>query len=150
RPHTAPPPTRKAPRDRSRAGAGGVRELSWSQLENMARELASAIAASFDPEVVVGVVKGGVFAGREVASALRRPFLPVRLHARSRDAGGIEASDGMPAELAGKRVLVVDDIAGTGATLRAAIEEAREAGASAVYTCTLVVREGGWHPDWFG
>lgn len=125
-----------------------VRELMAVALETACRNLAEAVVRKFEPEVVVGVVKGGVFAGEELASTLGCSFVPVRVHARSRD-GGLPAEAGMPSSLAGKRVLIVDDIAGTGATLTAAVEAAKAAGAGTVQTATLVVREGGFQPDFY-
>jgi hypoxanthine phosphoribosyltransferase len=127
-------------------GGRRVRELMASELEAACRTLAGAVVRRFEPEVVVGVVKGGVFAGEELASSLGCAFVPVRVHARSRD-GGLPAEAGMPTSLAGKQVLIVDDIAGTGATLTAAVEAAKAAGAGTVHTATLVVREGGFQPD---
>src|SRR5690606_29542775 len=61
-----------------------------------------------------------------------------------------DAAASMPPEAAGRRVLVVDDIAGSGATLESAVEAVRSVGATEVRTASLVVREGGFHPDHFG
>ncbi len=140
-----------ASRDRSRHQEPGVRELDWQHMAGAARDLASRVSHTWSPEIVVGVAKGGVFAGQEVAQALKVPFFPVRVGKRSRDAGmqSPVAAATMPTEADGRRVLVVDDIAGSGATLQAAITDAREAGAAEVRTATLVVREGGYLPDFF-
>lgn len=142
---------RAASRDRSQPQEPGVRELDWQHMAAAARELAEKVAHTWSPEIVVGVAKGGVFAGQEVAQALRVPFFPVRVGKRSRDAGhpNFEAAAEMPAQANGRRVLVVDDIAGSGATLQAAVADAEAVGAAEVRTATLVVREGGFLPDFF-
>lgn len=148
-PQPTPPQGGETTADETPAQEGRrVRELMAKDLEAACRTLATAVVRTFEPEIVVGVVKGGVFAGEELASALGCSFVPVRVHARSRDKG-LPAEAGMPASLEGKQVLIVDDIAGTGDTLQAAVAAAEEAGARSVRTATLVVREGGFHPDFF-
>lgn len=141
-----------APRDRSGAKKEGLQELDWQGVAEASRELARQIARRFSPDLVVGVAKGGVFAGQEIANALGCPFFAVRLHRRSRDHGhrSPEASETLPDDANGKRILIVDDIAGTGTTLQLAVEIAREAGCLEARTATLIVREGGYRPDWFG
>jgi hypoxanthine phosphoribosyltransferase len=97
------------------------------------------------------VAKGGVFVGAAVASALWVEFFPVRISRRSRDHGkrrdAPRIAGSMPRELAGLRVLVVDDVAASGATLRLAKRLALEAGAKRVRTASLAVRKGGFKPD---
>src|SRR5690606_318607 len=112
----------RAPRDRSEVREAGLRDLGWQQMAELARGMARSIVKTFSPDLVIGVAKGGVFVGQEIAGALGVPFFPVRVGKRSRDAGtrAPEASASMPAEAADRRVLVVDDIAGSGATLLAA------------------------------
>lgn len=134
-------------RDLSAPPSKGLRELVARELDAACRDLARQIVAVFEPELVVGLVKGGVFAGEELAQHLGCDFVAVRLHPRSRDRGLGEAESSMPPEVEGKRVLVVDDIPGTGETLLAAIEAAKDSGALEVRTATLIAREGGFRPD---
>lgn len=137
------------PGDRSESTSHGLRELVAERLDAACRALAREIVRSFEPEIIVGLVKGGAYAGEELAAILGCKFVPLRLHARSRDHGyrSPAAESQMPAEVAGKRVLVVDDIPGTGETLNAAVEAANRAGAEAVRTATLVARSSGYRPD---
>jgi len=107
------------------------------------------VGQTFEAEVVLGVAKGGVYAGEEIASALKLPFFPVRVHNRSRDHAALGASTTMPTEIAGRRVLVVDDIAGTGSSLGVAREAARESGAIEVRTAAISMREAGFRPDYW-
>lgn len=150
-PAPPPAPTRTVG-DRSATKKPGLRELDWRQTARTARELAAVVTRNWSPELVVGLAKGGVFAGQELAQALKVPFFPVRVGKRSRDAGprAPDAATRMPVEAEGKRVLVVDDIAGSGASLQSAAEAAMDAGAAEVRTASLVVREGGFLPDFFG
>lgn len=126
-----------------------AQELSWAEFDRQVQELARK-AWAFKPEAVVGIAHGGVFVGGAVASALKAEFFPVRLTRRSRDSetrlpAGL--SDDMPKELAGHRVLVVDDICSSGDSLEMAVRLAKSAGAAKVKTAALVTRPKGARPD---
>src|ERR1700727_2548721 len=70
--------------DASETRREGFRELTWGAFDALAHQLAKSIA-DYDPELVIGIVKGGLFVGSAVAGLLRREFIPVRLSKRSRD-----------------------------------------------------------------
>jgi uncharacterized protein len=137
--------------DRSRPEAD-VSELSWIRFDGLVQTLARRIRRTFAPEAVVGVAHGGVFVGGALASALGVDFFPVRISRRSRASATVRQtprlSGSMPRELKGRRVLLVDDVSASGATLELARKLAIRAGARAVRTATLVSREGGFAPDW--
>lgn len=119
-----------------------AQELTWAEFDRQVQALARQ-AWAFKPEAVVGIAHGGVFVGGAVASALKAEFFPVRLTRRSRDSvtrlpSGL--SDDMPAELAGRRVLIVDDICSSGDSLEMATRLAKSAGAAKVKTAALVTR----------
>jgi hypoxanthine phosphoribosyltransferase len=125
-----------------------VREIGWAAFGDVARQLAARIASRFRPDVVVGVAKGGVFVGGALAAALQAQFVAVRIESRRRDAiPNPEASDQLP-DIKGRRVLVVDDVTASGATLAKARAMCRKAGAREVRTAVLVKRPGGARPDW--
>ena len=113
----------------------------------MARQLAARLAARFQPSVVLGIAKGGVFVGGALASALGADFHVIRIEKRRRDASRGPA-ERLP-DLSGKKVLVVDDVCASGSTLDKARAMARKAGARQVQTAVLVKRPGGARPDWF-
>lgn len=132
---------------RKRAPKKGVRELGWAAFGEVARGLAAQIARTYRPAVVVGIAKGGVFVGGALAAALGADFYPVRIEKRRRDAGVLpEPIQELP-DLTGKRALVVDDVASTGATLAKARALTRKAGAREVKTAVLVARPRGARPD---
>ncbi len=134
-------------RGRKRRPKKDVRELGWAAFGEVARVLAAAIARRFRPSVVIGVARGGVFAGSAVASALGAEFYPVRVEKRSRDVVPIADAHTTLPDLSGKAVLVVDDVARTGATLAKARALAKKAGARDVRTAVLVARPNGARPD---
>ncbi len=85
--------------------------------------------------------------GSALAAALGAEFYPVRIEKRRRDtAPGPEVSRDLP-DVRGEKVLVVDDVASTGATLARARALARKAGAKEVRTAVLVARPRGARPD---
>jgi hypoxanthine phosphoribosyltransferase len=136
-----------APARARRARKRAVRELGWAAFGEVARGFAAQIARKFRPAVVVGIAKGGVFVGGALAAALGSDFYPVRIEKRRRDRGALpEPIQELP-DLTGKRVLVVDDVASTGATLARARALARKAGAREVRSAVLVARPRGARPD---
>ncbi len=136
-----------AKKRKTRAPARRMRELGWAAFGEVARTLAAEIGRKFRPAVVVGIAKGGVFVGGALAAALGADFYPVRIEKRRRDAGALpEPIQELP-DLTGKRVLVVDDVAATGATLAKARALTRKAGAREVRTAVLVARPRGARPD---
>ena len=137
----------KAPARMKRAPKKPVREIGWAAFGEITRQLAARIAQKFRPDVVVGVAKGGVFVGGALGAALDADFVAIRLEQRSRDPGPLDPATALP-DLAGKKVLVVDDVAHTGHTLAKARALARKRGAREVRTAVLVVRPGGARPDW--
>jgi len=126
--------------DASETRREGFRELTWGAFDALAHQLAKRIA-DYDPELVIGIVKGGLFVGSAVAGFLRKEFIPVRLSKRSRDRLRLSPNvrTKVPAEVRGKRVLVVDDVVQSGDTLRQAISAIEASGASEVRSAALVV-----------
>jgi hypoxanthine phosphoribosyltransferase len=136
-----------APARMKRSPKKSVRELGWAAFGDVARALAADIARRYRPTVVVGIAKGGVFVGGALAAAMGADFYPVRIEKRRRDAGALpEPIQELP-DLTGKKVLVVDDVASTGATLAKARALARKAGAREVRSAVLVARPRGARPD---
>lgn len=134
--------------DRSHESSA-ARELSWSDFDARVQAMAARVQKSFKPDAVVGIAHGGVFVGGALASALARDFFPVRISRRSRDTvlASPRLAGEMPPELAGRRVLIVDDIASSGDTLELASQLAKAAGAKQIATAALVARPGGFRPD---
>ena len=128
-------------------GAGAVRELTWLEFGSIVRDLGARIAAGFQPDVVLGVARGGIFVGGALAAPVRAEFLPVRVEKRSRDRRAVPTFR-VP-EARGKRVLVVDDVTNSGETLAKAKALAMRSGAREVRSAALVVRPGGSRPEWF-
>jgi hypothetical protein len=128
-----------------------ARELTWARFDRLVTSLARQIKRSYRPDAVVGVVHGGVFVGGAVASVLGAEFFPVRISRRSRDHGYLRTPrlfGEMPAELKGRRVLVVDDVASSGDTLELARLLLSRVRVKETRTASLIARGGAYAPDW--
>ena len=127
-------------------GRKSIRELAWGEFDRHVQTLARTLSKTFRPDVVVGLVHGGVFVGGALASALKAEFIPLRVTARSRDSGA-RASEDLPPEVANKRVLVVDDVASSGDSLVFAGKLARAQGVKQLKSASLIARPGRFEPD---
>ncbi|MFT3912769.1 MAG: phosphoribosyltransferase family protein [Anaeromyxobacteraceae bacterium] len=123
-----------------------MREIGWAAFGEIVKNLAARIQARYRPAAVVGIARGGVFVGGALSTALGAEFYPIRIERRRRDMGVLPHAVVELPHLAGKRVLVVDDLASTGATLARARAVSKKAGAGEVKTAVLVARSGA-RPD---
>jgi hypoxanthine phosphoribosyltransferase len=118
----------------------GVRRLTWDDFANLARRLAELIEP-YQPQVILGVARAGLFPATAVACSLRREYFPIRLTRRVNDVVAYDIpvwKIPVPAEVEGKIVVVVDEIADTGQTLAMVAERTRALGAVQVVTGSLV------------
>jgi len=118
----------------------GVKEISWNRFASLAARLAEQLAAQ-EIEVVVGIARAGLFPATAVACALRKELFPVRITRRLNDLVVYQQpvwKVDVSKEVEGKVVVVVDEIADTGETLRLVAQRACEQGAKRVLTACLV------------
>ncbi|HQF69677.1 MAG TPA: phosphoribosyltransferase family protein [Promineifilum sp.] len=117
----------------------GVRPISWDDFHGLVKALAVAVA-SWRPEVVLPVLRGGAYPGGLLAHILQVEVYPVRLTRRQDDVVVRESPLWLvepPAAVAGRRVLVVDEMCSTGETLRLVRERALALDAAEARTATL-------------
>lgn len=122
----------------------GVRDLSWDDFAALAKTLAGLVASA-EIDTVVGIARGGLFPATVVAASLRCELYPVRVTRRVND----EVRHARPvwrvpvsADVVGRSIAVIDEIADTGETLAMVAERVRAAGAARVVTACLV--DHGW------
>ena len=133
-------------------GPGGYLDLSWEMFGELCRALALKVARDFDPEVVVGIARAGAIPGAVVASILRVDYFSMKV---SRKEGAEQVRErpavlsAAPPQAEGRRVLVVDEIATSGDTLRLALAAIRDVHPGEVRTATSFVRPRGYKPDYF-
>ena len=117
----------------------GVRPISWDDFHGLVKALAVAVAP-WRPEVVLPVLRGGAYPGALLAHILQVEVYPVRLTRRHDDVVVRDTPLWLmepPAAVAGRRVLVVDEMCSTGETLRLVRERALALGAAEARTATL-------------
>jgi hypoxanthine phosphoribosyltransferase len=118
----------------------GVREITWNDFASLAARLAELLE-SFQPQVILGIARAGLFPATAVACSLRRELFPIRLTRRMNDEVLYDHpvwKVPVPQEVAGKVVAIIDEIADTGQTLTIAAESAKALGAVQVVTACLV------------
>lgn len=125
-------------------------EVTWEMFGELCRALALRVAREYEPDIVVGIARAGVIPGAVVASILRLDFHSMKI---SRKAGDDQVRErpevlsAAPREVAGKRVLIVDEISTSGETLRLALAAVRDARPAEVRTATSFARSRGYQPD---
>ncbi len=130
----------------------GRREITWEMFGEMAQDLALRIDADYQADCVVGVSKGGLTLASVLASLFRIDLFPIRLSYRVRDEVVHDKpkwSVEPPQEVEGCKVLLVDEIAVSGRTLREAERALLERSATEIKTCTLYIHPGSYKPDYY-
>jgi orotate phosphoribosyltransferase len=109
---------------------------STARVAELCRFLADA-AAPHRPEVVCGPAMGGIILAQWTGHHLGLPAIYAE-----KTAGGMALRRGYDKLVAGRRVLVVEDILNTGGSIRETIAAVREAGGDVVAAAALVNRGG--------
>lgn len=115
---------------------------SWEQIYEMLIELADRIRRNgFEPDVIVGVSRGGWAPARVMSDLLENPKL---VNVRAEFYLGVAETKGEPvitqpvsASVKDKKVLVMDDVADTGKSLRLVKKHILEEGATDVKIATI-------------
>lgn len=127
-------------------------DLSWEMFGELCRALALKVARDFHPDLVIGIARAGVIPGAVVASILRVDFHSLKISRKEGDEVVRERPailSAAPMQAAGKRVLLVDEIATSGETLRMALAAVRDVRPAEVRTATSFARTRGYKPDYF-
>lgn len=122
--------------------------LTWDAFGEAARDLARDILADgFSPEVVVAIARGGLIPGGAVAYALgAKNCGALNVEFYTGIGTVLDAPELLPPHLdleylEGRRVLLVDDVADSGRTLKLAVELLRDRGAI-VRSVTIYTKPG--------
>ena len=130
----------------------GITEISWTQFGQLCNDLVEKITRDYQPEVVVGIAKGGVLPAVVISSALYLDFFPIKLSSRANEARIRETPRIFvppTADLAGRRALLVDDMCVKMQTLDIARTEIEKVGAGEVRCATLTVHNHSKKPEWY-
>ncbi len=113
------------------------------RVEQLAGEVADAISGEF---AIVALLKGSFVFVADLLRVLARrglaptvEFMRVSSYGRAKESSGqVRLIGEVPKEVAGRTVLLVDDIVDTGRSLAYAKDRLLQAGASKIWTCTLL------------
>src|SRR5690348_16162516 len=117
----------------------GVLPISWNDYFAMCKGLARAVE-TFEPEIILGIARGGLYPATLLSHLLRIELYTIRLSSRYRDVVVRDRpvwSVRPPEIVAGKKVLIVDEISSQGLTLSMATEEVGRMGARAVRSAVM-------------
>lgn len=118
--------------------------LEADRIQEKVRELGARITADYrgTPFTVLGVLKGSVFflvdLLKSVPLPLQLEFLRASSYGNATTSSGTVALGPFESPLAGRHVLIVDDILDSGRTLAAIARAVSDSGAASVRTCVLV------------
>jgi len=113
---------------------------SWEEVHDMSLKIAKSVKGKVD--VVVGVLRGGYFPAHLIADALGLEIYVLRIksYAGIGKRGKAKVLVPLIGDVEGKRVLLVDDVCDSGATLALAKEYLKFYSPSDVLTATLYVK----------
>lgn len=120
-------------------------------LVDLAKEIKSS---GYSPEVIVGVSRGGWPPARVMSDLLENPNL-ANMKVEFYKNIGVTArrpkiTQPVTSEVVGKRVLVVDDVADSGHSLRVASKHLQDKGAGEIKVCTLYLKPKSiFKPDYY-
>ena len=135
----------------------GREVVTAEQLRTRVAELGAEITRDYAGRapLLVGVLKGSfVFLAdlvRELTVPVEIDFVRARSYGSGRQSNGaVQLVKDVETELAGRHVIVVEDIADTGLTMEVVVKRIEADGPASVKRCALLVREGCTPPDYAG
>ncbi len=117
----------------------GVHPISWEDFHGICKALALSVS-HFHPEIILPIGRGGYYPGTLLAHLLQIEIYPVRVSRRVNDLVKYTEPQWLvapPAEIAGHRVLIVDEICDSGGTILMVKEKVLALGASLVKSAVL-------------
>ena len=118
------------------------------KLQSRIGELAAQIAKDYEGKdlVLLGVLKGSVFFLADLTRALHKegavPVLAFKgassYGSGTTSSGNLKETIGLDTDIEGKHVLVVEDIADTGHTLKGLLDQLQELNPASLKTCVLL------------
>jgi len=129
--------------------------VSWKDIERWSMDIVKKVKKSgYDPEIVIGLARGGLVPARLIAD-----YLNIKdLYAVKTEHWGLTATpdgkarlaQGLQVSIEDKRVLVVDDITDTGQSLKIALDHIKGHNPSQIRSATLLhITHSKYVPDYY-
>jgi len=132
-------------------------KFSEAEIRDAVHRLGQEISNAYrdSKPILVGVLKGAFVFLADLVRELSIPFEVDFVRARSYgsatvSSGQVEIVKNIEADVKGRHVLVVEDIADTGLTLGMVVARIQNAAPASVKCCALLVRSGAVAPDFAG
>ena len=117
----------------------GVKQISWQNFADLVKSTIPELA-KYNPDLVLGVVRGGLYPATYISHILQKELLPIRLTRRYQDKIIYTTPKWIikpTEEIRDKKILVVDDICDTGETSEMIKKELQEHRVAELKTYTL-------------
>ena len=118
--------------------------ISEEDLQNRIAELGAQITKDYEGEEIylVSVLKGGAFITVDLAKRINRPvfleFITASSYRGTTSTGDVKVDDDKDIDIAGKNVIIVEDIVDTGRTLSVMLEIFKKKNPKSLKLCTLL------------
>lgn len=129
--------------------------LSWEQCHQLARRIALQIRQDgYVPDLIVAIARGGLMPGRMLSDYLNifdLASIKIEHYHAARKARIARVRYPLTAEIAGRRVLLVDDVSDSGDTFQTALQHIREKGKPAVLKSAVLHHKkvASYRPDYY-
>lgn len=117
--------------------------LTWSDIESLVEKLSEKISKKFSPDVIVGILRGGMIIANLLSDFLNVPevyAIGCKSYLGVEEKGSVTIYQHLPVRLDGKLVLLVDDVADSGDTMRYVTQYLEELNPKKVMTATLHIK----------
>jgi hypoxanthine phosphoribosyltransferase len=114
--------------------------VTWNHYHKLTQKLAAAVLDTQEPfDEIVAIARGGLTLGHLLSDYLRIPISSITIQSYTdiQQQGEVQITAGLAREIAGKRILLVDDIADSGKTLVRAVRYLEEFKPKAIKTLTM-------------
>ena len=122
-------------------------KMKWDQFEEEIKKLAEKIRSGFQPDLIVGITRGGAVPAR----LLSRELNTKNMHGISIEKVGGERKvvTDLQIDLSGEKVLLVEDMLETGRSLIVAKKYLENKGAEVKTACLYIMPQSEIKPDYF-
>ncbi len=131
----------------------GIHPISWEDFHGICKALALAVSR-FQPEIILAIGRGGYYPGTLLSHMLQVELYPVRVSRRVNDVVKYQRPQWLvepPSVVAGHRVLIVDEICGSGDTITMVKQKVETLGATAIKSAMMYAHTWGVDvPDYIG
>ena len=129
--------------------------VKWTEIEKWCEQINRKMSESFQPDVIIGMSRGGLVPARIVADMnLIKDLFAVKTEHWGLTAtvdGEAVLKYGLSVSVEGRNVLVVDDITDTGQSMKLAYDYAMTLKAKSVKTATMLhIAHSKFTPDFYG